>query len=65
MPVVKDMDGKVLIEALDKQLLKKRPVRSIPSYEDEMRVKQLKRDRKLDEKQLEEFRALGYIKDEK
>jgi hypothetical protein len=25
----------------------------------------LKRDRKLDEKQMEEFRALGYIKDKK
>jgi arylsulfatase A-like enzyme len=65
MPVGEDMDGKVLTEALDKRLLKKRPVRTIPSYEDEMRVKQLKRDRKLDEKQLEEFRALGYIEDKK
>ncbi len=65
MPVGKDMDGKVLTEALDKKLLKKRPVSSIPSYEDELRVKKLKRDRKLDEKQLEEFRALGYIEDKK
>jgi len=65
MPVGQDMDGKVLTEAMDKRLLKKRPVRTIPSYEDEMRVKKLKRDRKLDEKQLEEFRALGYIKDKK
>ena len=65
MPVGKDMDGKVLTEALSPKLLKKRPVRTIPSYEDEMEVKQLKRDRKLDEKQLEEFRALGYIKDKK
>jgi len=65
MPVGKDMDGKVLTELLDGKLLKRRPVRTIPSYEDETQVKQLKRNKKLDEKQLEEFRALGYIEDKK
>ena len=61
MPVAEDMDGKVLTEVFDKKWLKKRPVRAIPSYEDEGRLQQLKRNQKLDEKQLEEFRALGYI----
>ncbi|MBN1223232.1 MAG: alkaline phosphatase family protein [Candidatus Aminicenantes bacterium] len=62
MPTGEDMDGKVLTEVFDKKFLKKSPVRFIASYEDEGRVQQLKRSRQLDEKQLEEFRALGYIK---
>jgi len=62
MPVAKDMDGKVMTEALNEKLLRKRPVRYIESYENESHETKVIRNKKLDEKVLEEFRALGYIK---
>ena len=64
LPVAKDMDGKVLIEALDKMLTSKRKIRWIESYESDIQVESIKRRRneKLDQKILEELRSLGYIK---
>jgi len=61
MPVAKDMDGKVITEALDEKLLQKRPVRYIESYENESHETKVIRNKKIDEKVLEKFRALGYI----
>lgn len=62
LPIAKDMDGKVLTEVFQKKFLKKRPIRYIDSYEEETQLKEVNRDRKLDERALEELRALGYIK---
>jgi len=63
LPVGKDMDGKVLEEVFDDKFLKNRPVRHIESYEDEAEIKkEIKKDKALDKKTLEELRALGYIK---
>ncbi|MFQ6082102.1 MAG: alkaline phosphatase family protein [Candidatus Aminicenantia bacterium] len=62
LPVAKDMDGKVLTEVFEEGFLKKRPIRYIESYEGEVGVKEEERKKVLDEKLLEELRALGYIK---
>jgi predicted AlkP superfamily phosphohydrolase/phosphomutase len=61
LPIAKDMDGKVLTEVFQKKFLKKRPIRYIDSYEEKTQLKEVKRERKLDERALEELRALGYI----
>jgi hypothetical protein len=63
LPVAKDMDGQVLVEAFEEKFLKRQPIRYIDSYEGEVKIKKKqKRDEALDKETLEELRALGYIK---
>lgn len=62
LPIGKDIDGKVLEEAFSEKFLKKQPIRYIDSYEGEVKTKKGERDKILDQKTLEELRALGYIK---
>jgi predicted AlkP superfamily phosphohydrolase/phosphomutase len=62
LPIGKDIDGKVLEEAFDEKFLKKQPIRYIDSYEGEVKIKKGEGDKILDQKTLEELRALGYIK---
>jgi len=65
LPVAKDMDGRVLTEAFDEIFLKQRPIRIIETYESakgEEKKEEIKRDKELDKKKLEELRSLGYIK---
>jgi predicted AlkP superfamily phosphohydrolase/phosphomutase len=62
LPIGKDMDGKVLKEIFKKNFLKERAVKYIDSYEGKIIIENLKQEKILDEKLLEELRALGYIK---
>jgi len=63
LPVARDIDGQVLVEAFEEKFLKRQPIRYIDSYEGEVKIKKKqKRDEALDKKTLEELRALGYIK---
>lgn len=63
LPVGRDMDGKVLLEAFDPAFVHSRPVKFIRTYEDgKPRAKLPARDKEVDKKTLEEFKALGYIK---
>ena len=69
LPVPEDAAGKVLTEALDAELVRRRPVRTIPSYEplwagDERAPARLppaiEDARRRDE--IEKLRALGYLR---
>jgi predicted AlkP superfamily phosphohydrolase/phosphomutase len=63
LPVGRDMDGQVLGEAFDQDYFRKHPVKFIPTYEDgRPRAAAGKRNKDIDEKTMEEFKALGYIK---
>ncbi|MFW6159917.1 MAG: alkaline phosphatase family protein [Acidobacteriota bacterium] len=63
LPVGKDMDGRILVEALEEALLEKRKIRTIDSYDsNKLLEKKRKRDEKIDKSILEELRTLGYIK---
>ncbi len=62
LPVAEDMDGRVLTEVFEKNILEERPIRYIESYEGETHIERGQRDKELDKKTLEELRALGYIK---
>lgn len=63
MPVAKDMDGKVILEAFKGNFLKKRNINFVNSYENlgSIKIKE-KRNQKLDKETLEQLRSLGYIK---
>jgi hypothetical protein len=63
LPVGEDMDGKVLLEAFDPAFVHSRPVKFIKTYEDgKPRATLPARNKEVDKKTLEEFKALGYIK---
>ena len=62
LPAAQDMDGKVLTDVFDEAYLSRKPVAFIKSYEDGKRRKPSERNSAADEKLLEEFKALGYIK---
>ncbi len=64
MPVAKDMDGKVILEAFKDKYRKVKEIHYIESYENlsqEIKRKEKRIDR-LDEETLEQLRSLGYIK---
>ncbi len=63
LPVAKDMDGKVLFEAIKKDYLKKNPVQYITTYETEDKIERIEKPiRSPDEESIKEMmRSLGYI----
>lgn len=62
LPVAEDMDGKVLIEAFTDDFLRKHSLKTIRTYEDGKKRVTSRRNSKVDEKVLEDFKSLGYIK---
>ncbi len=63
LPVGRDMDGRVLLDAFEPTLVHSRKVEFIKTYEDGKRRQPAQpRDKEVDKKTLEEFKALGYIK---
>ena len=64
LPVAKDMDGKVLVQAIDPSYLQRSPIRYIESYDQEEKTP-LKPEKPMstpyDEQLLERLRSLGYI----
>lgn len=64
MPVAKDMDGKVILEAFKDKYRKGKKVDYVESYENFSQEIKRKREGidRLDEETLEQLRALGYIK---
>ncbi len=63
LPVAKDMDGKVLVEAIEESYLKKNPVRYVETYETKDKENMVERPiRSSDEEKIKErMRSLGYI----
>lgn len=62
LPLGKDMDGRVLLDAFEDKFARKRKIRYIPTFEGPY-TSTPKRDVKaLDKEVLEELRSLGYIK---
>jgi predicted AlkP superfamily phosphohydrolase/phosphomutase len=64
MPIAKDMDGKVILDAFQPDFKKQREITFIESYEKVIKSEKEERyrNRKLDEETLEQLRSLGYIK---
>ena len=66
LPIAKDMAGNVIEEAIEPLVLAKRPIKYISTYETERYefddVKNIIKDISVDKNQLEQLRALGYIK---
>jgi len=60
LPVGKDMDGRVLVEALSPELLAARPVEWVPTYDTGTRGG-APRESPVDEEILEELETLGYV----
>ena len=60
LPVGRDMDGRVLTEAISTELLWRRPVAWIPSHDEGTRAGS-ERESPVDEDVLRELRALGYV----
>ncbi len=58
LPVARDMDGKVILSALEK----KRKVRYIQTYETKTSKQKPKKERESDKKVIEDLKSLGYIK---
>ncbi|MBU4312098.1 MAG: alkaline phosphatase family protein [Candidatus Omnitrophica bacterium] len=63
LPVGKDMKGKVLVEAIDSDLLRRRPTRYIDTYETHKKEKIEKpiRSPQDEERIIERMKSLGYI----
>ena len=62
LPVARDMDGKVLVEAIKEAYLKKNPIQYINTYETQKKDKVEKPIRSYDEEMIKErMRSLGYI----
>lgn len=64
IPVAKDMDGKVLADALTPEFINKHPITYVSSFEDNKEFEQKKtQDESLPAKEelLEKFRSLGYL----
>ncbi|MEA2006146.1 MAG: alkaline phosphatase family protein [Acidobacteriota bacterium] len=62
IPIGKDMDGKVILEAFNSKFKRRRKVQYIFSYESPQILPKKKRSKELDKEALEELRSLGYIK---
>ena len=66
LPVAKDMEGSVIIQAIRPEILTARPVESIDTYETEkwrMRgFEEIASSQSVDEKMLQKLRGLGYLK---
>lgn len=62
IPVGKDMDGEVLLDAFKDKFKKQRKVRFIPTYEGPRTLLEQKKSKKLDKEVLEDLKSLGYIK---
>jgi predicted AlkP superfamily phosphohydrolase/phosphomutase len=62
-PVAQDMDGTVLKEAFDRNLMLERPIVYVDSYDKIIpaHTREIIVDKKIDEEQTEELKALGYI----
>lgn len=60
LPVGKDMDGKVLIQAINKRFLKKHPIEYISTYDTTRSLQPLKSS-PLDSEIMKELKSLGYI----
>jgi predicted AlkP superfamily phosphohydrolase/phosphomutase len=62
-PVAQDMDGTVLTEALNRNLMLERPIVYVDSYDKIIpaHTREIIVDKKIDEEQTEELKALGYI----
>jgi hypothetical protein len=64
LPVPRDAEGKVLLEALDPAFVRAHPVRTVPSYGGlglSPRLPGAKRDGTANEREIEKLKALGYI----
>jgi hypothetical protein len=64
LPVPEDAPGKVLLHALDPELVRRRPVRTIPSYQGlgmSPGIPGVRTGSGLDEAELEKLRSLGYL----
>lgn len=63
LPVGQDMDGSVLVEAFDPEYLQKNPIAYISSYEDHKNQREKKEtfDREVNEENMEQLKALGYV----
>lgn len=64
LPVAKDMDGKVLTQAIEPSFLEKNPIRYIESYDKEEKRKEIPGKEEItpyDEELLKRLKALGYI----
>lgn len=64
LPVPEDAAGKVLLDALDPEFVRRHPVRTIPTYEVLGPAEGLpggRRESGQDQRELEKLRALGYI----
>jgi len=62
LPLGRDMDGKVLLDAFQEDFRKGRKVRTIPTYGMPSGREEGKKPRALDKEVLEDLRSLGYIK---
>ena len=62
-PIAQDMDGTVLKEAFDRNLMLERPIVYVDSYDKIIpaHTREIIVDKKLDEEQTEELKALGYV----
>jgi arylsulfatase A-like enzyme len=64
LPVPRDAAGKVLLDALDPEFVRRHPVRTIPTYEVLGPAKGLpkgKRESGLNDEELKKLEALGYL----
>lgn len=63
LPVAKDMDGKVLTQAIEPSFLEKNPIRYIDSYDKKETIQIPKKEEitPYDKELLEKLKALGYI----
>jgi hypothetical protein len=66
LPVGKDMEGRILTEALERRFLRKHPPRYLPSYESSLQdlphARSPEADRRLDAELIKRLRSLGYLK---
>jgi hypothetical protein len=64
LPVPKDAEGRVLLEALDPSFVRAHPVRTVPTYRGlglSPGLTRGSRDQSMNEREIEKLRSLGYI----
>ncbi|MCD4690133.1 hypothetical protein K8S17_01585, partial [bacterium] len=63
LPVGEDMDGRVLTEAIEPEFLKRYPITSVPSYEEDLVADDGTEplESPVDDEVRERLRSLGYI----
>lgn len=62
IPIAKDMEGKILTQAIEENFLKRNPVKYIDTYEDvEKRGLEKSTSDPIDKEQLEKLKSLGYV----